>query len=59
MSSFESAWNWKIWLRLTRGAVDGEERVAGGGSDERDDAFFHVGEERVLLGFVEAVNFRR
>ncbi len=40
-----------------QGAVDGEKGIAGGRADERDDAFFDVGKERVLLAFVETVDF--
>ncbi len=36
---------------------DVEAGVVGGGADEADVAFFDVGEEEVLLGFVEAVDF--
>jgi hypothetical protein len=37
-------------------AVDGEERVFGGRADERHHALFHVGQQHVLLGLVEAVD---
>ena len=36
---------------------DLEGRVFGGGADKEDVAGFHVGEEGVLLSFIEAVNF--
>jgi hypothetical protein len=36
--------------------VDGEEGVFGGCADEEDQAVFHVGEQDVLLGAVEAVD---
>lgn len=39
------------------GGVDVEEGVVGGGADEADGAALDVGEEDVLLGFVEAVDF--
>lgn len=39
------------------GGVDVEVGIVGGGSDEADGAAFEVGEEGVLLGFVEAVDF--
>lgn len=39
------------------GRDDVEAGVVGGGTDEADVAFFDVGEEEVLLGLVEAVNF--
>ena len=39
------------------GAVDVEEGVVGGGADEAEGAAFDVGEEDVLLSFVEAVDF--
>jgi hypothetical protein len=38
-----------------QGGVDGEEWVFGGCADEEDLAVFHVGEEDVLLGAVEAM----
>ena len=37
--------------------VDFEEGVFGGGADEGEGAVFDPGEEGVLLGFVEAVDF--
>ncbi|MFM1943062.1 MAG: hypothetical protein RI897_2044 [Verrucomicrobiota bacterium] len=39
------------------GGVDEEEGVFGGGSDEADCTAFHVGQENILLGFIEAVDF--
>lgn len=39
------------------GVIDGEEGVFGRGADQDDDPIFDVGEEDVLLGFVEAVDF--
>ncbi len=36
---------------------DFERRVLGGGADQADAALLDVGQERVLLGFVEAVHF--
>ena len=39
------------------GADDFEGGVFGGGADEGDGAVFDVGEDGVLLGFVEAVDF--
>ena len=38
-------------------AVDREERVFGGRADEDHHALFHVGQQHVLLGLVEAVDF--
>ena len=40
-----------------QGAVDREIGVFGGGADEDDGAVFDPGQQRVLLGFVKAVNF--
>ena len=37
-------------------AVDLERRILGGGADQADVAFFHVGQKGILLRFVEAVN---
>ncbi len=37
--------------------IDGEERVLRGGADEDDSAFFHIGQQHVLLGAIEAVQF--
>lgn len=39
------------------GSVDEEEGVFGGGSDEADCTAFHVRQEDILLGFIEAVDF--
>ena len=36
--------------------VDFERRILGGGADQADVAFFHVGQKGILLGFVETVN---
>jgi hypothetical protein len=36
--------------------VDLEGRVLGGGADQHDGALLDVGQERVLLGLVEAVD---
>ena len=38
-------------------AVHGEERIGGGGAHQRDDPFLDVGQEGILLGFVESMNF--
>ena len=38
-------------------AVDGEEGVFRGGADEDHHALLHVGQQHVLLGLVEAVDF--
>jgi len=38
------------------GTVDVEKRVVGGGADEADHAAFDVGQQNVLLGFVEPVD---
>ena len=40
-----------------QGGVDFEGGVFGGGADEGEQAAFHIGQEGVLLGFVEAVDF--
>ena len=40
-----------------QGVVEVEGGVFGGGADEDEGAVFDVGEEGVLLGFVEAVDF--
>ena len=39
-----------------QGPVDGEVGIFGGRADEDDGAVFNPGQERVLLGFVEAVD---
>jgi len=39
-----------------QGGVDLEVRVLGGGSDQREQAVLHVGQEGVLLRLVEAVD---
>ena len=39
------------------GGVDVEIGIVRGGTDEADGSAFEVGEEDILLGFVEAVNF--
>ena len=44
MSSGESGWNSKTWLRLTRALIDREERIAGRRADQRDDPFLDVGQ---------------
>ena len=40
-----------------QGVVEVEGGVFGGGADEDEGAVFDVGQEGVLLGFVEAVDF--
>ncbi len=40
-----------------KSSVDGEERVLGRGADEDHDSFLDIGEERILLRLVEAVDF--
>ena len=39
------------------GGIDVEVGIVRGGSNEANGAAFEVGEEGVLLGFIEAVNF--
>jgi len=40
-----------------QGGIHFEGGVFGGGADEGEQAAFHIGQEGVLLGFVEAVDF--
>ena len=55
-SSFDSGWNWKIRLRLTKRTVDREKRVLGRRPHEDHFALLHAGQKYVLLGLVEAVD---
>lgn len=37
--------------------IDGEARILGGCADEDDGAFLYIGQKRILLGFIPAVDF--
>ena len=51
------------WLELEHAAaadqraVDCEERVLGGRPHKDDDAVLHLGQQHILLGLIEAVDF--
>ncbi len=56
MSSFESGWNWKIRLRLTRALLTAKNGFSRRRPDEDHVALLHVRQEHVLLGLVEAMD---
>ena len=47
----------KIWLRLSSGELMAKNGILRRGSDEDDPALLDVGQQHVLLGAVEAVQF--